>query len=95
MEYPRTLTDLTDRPYDQSATISQLVSAINFAASYEDANLEDARDDVMDYWYSIQSDTGDPEIAGEAIDRVTDILGDHGYSLSVAEDYPGLWILDN
>lgn len=91
--YPRTLVDVTHRPYDPVATVSRLISAINYGAAYEDTELQDANDAVLEYWYTVQSDVGNDDIASEAIDRITDILSDHGYSLSVADDYPGLWII--
>ena len=90
-DYPRTLVDMTHAPYHPVA--SRIVDAINYAAAYEDQGLADANDEILDYWQSLPGDfiESDNDVV---VDRIEDILSDHGYSLSVAEDYPGLWVID-
>ena len=93
-DYPRTLVDMTHAPYHPVA--SRIVDAINYAAAYEDQGLADANDEILDYWQSLPLESRRYAYSDDdaVVDRIEDILSDHGYSLSVAEDYPGLWVID-
>lgn len=90
----RTLVDMTHAPYHPVA--SRIIHAIGYAASYEDVGLYDADNEIIEYWMGLEIVDGEYTIEdSEIVDKIIDILSDHGYSLYVAEDYPGLWVIEN
>lgn len=91
MNYPRVIVDQTHAPH--SPVAGRIVAAINYAAAYEDIGLHDANDAIIEYWHTLTPESIDND-QDVIVDRITDILSDHGYTLDVAPDHPGLWVLD-
>lgn len=96
--YPRPLVDNTATPYH--SVVGRIVAAIDYDAKYEDRNLDIAAEQITAMWldwqakHPGQSLDADTEVEQELLDWIENVLDEHGFVMYVAEDYPGLWLIN-